>query len=159
HSQILELAKSLNFDEIITVGPHFKEVNASGIAFLTTQDLINYLTENEIVKSDARLLEGLSQSLRANNHPHSIGVTWTTDAPFRETKSQVSAYQNRGILAVDMEAAAVLAVAESNSRSGLAAFSISDSLADGKWSMSKDLMPAQNGLFILFESLMDFLSK
>lgn len=48
HSQILELAKSLNFDEIITVGPHFKEVNASGLAFLTTQDLINYLTENDI---------------------------------------------------------------------------------------------------------------
>ncbi len=48
HSQILELAKSLNFDEIITVGPHFKEVNASGVAFLTTQDLIHYLTENEI---------------------------------------------------------------------------------------------------------------
>jgi UDP-N-acetylmuramoyl-tripeptide--D-alanyl-D-alanine ligase len=48
HSQILELAKSLNFDEIITVGPHFKEVNASGVAYLTTQDLINYLTGNEI---------------------------------------------------------------------------------------------------------------
>ncbi len=48
HSQILELAKSLNFDEIITVGQHFKEVNASGVAFLTTQDLINYLTENDI---------------------------------------------------------------------------------------------------------------
>ena len=48
HSQILELAKSLNFDEIITVGPHFKEVNASGVAFLTTQDLINYLTGNDI---------------------------------------------------------------------------------------------------------------
>lgn len=48
HSQILELAKSLNFDEIITVGPHFKEVNASGIAFLTTQDLIHYLNENEV---------------------------------------------------------------------------------------------------------------
>ena len=48
HSQILELAESLNFDEIITVGPHFKEVNVSGVAFLTTQDLIHYLTENEI---------------------------------------------------------------------------------------------------------------
>ena len=48
HSQILELAKSLNFNEIITVGPHFKEVNVSGVAFLTTQDLIHYLTENEI---------------------------------------------------------------------------------------------------------------
>ena len=46
--RILELAKSLNFDEIITVGPHFKEVNASGVAFLTTQDLINYLTGNDI---------------------------------------------------------------------------------------------------------------
>ena len=48
HSQILELAKSLGFDETITVGPHFKEVNTSGVAFLTTQDLIHFLTENEI---------------------------------------------------------------------------------------------------------------
>ncbi|MBX3038468.1 MAG: nucleoside phosphorylase [Anaerolineales bacterium] len=119
----------------------------------------HYLHKNEIVESNTKLLEGFSQSLHAKSHAHSIGVTWTTDVPFREMKSQVNAYQNRGILAVDMEAAAMLSVAESNSRSGLAAFSISDSLADGKWSMLKDLSPAQNGLFILFEALIDFLSK
>jgi uridine phosphorylase len=119
----------------------------------------NYLPESEIVESDAKLLDGLSKSLSVKNHMHSIGVTWTTDAPFREMKGEVIAYQNKGVLAVDMEAAAMLAVTELNSRSGLAAFSIADSLANGKWIMTKDLRPAQEGLFILFESVVDFLSK
>lgn len=119
----------------------------------------HYLPESEIVESDTKLLDDLSESLSAKNHPHSSGITWTTDAPFREMKSQVNAYQSRGILAVDMEAAAMLSVAESNSRLGLAAFSISDSLADGKWSMPKDLTHTHNGLLILFESVLASLAK
>lgn len=118
----------------------------------------HYLPENEIVESNVVLLAGLSEALSAKKHLHSTGITWTTDAPFREMKSEVNAYQNRGVLAVDMEAAAMLAVAEANHKSGLAAFSITDSLANGNWVMSKDLSPARNGLFILLDSLVDFLS-
>ena len=117
----------------------------------------HYLPESEIVESSSEILAGLSQSLTAKKHLYSSGVTWTTDAPFKEMKSEVLAYQNRGVLAVDMEAAAMLAVARANHRSGLAAFSVTDSLADGKWVMPKDLSPAREGLFILFESALDSL--
>lgn len=48
HQQILDLAKSLNFDKIITVGTHFKDINTSGISFLSTQDLIDYLIDNQL---------------------------------------------------------------------------------------------------------------
>lgn len=48
HLQILELAKSLNFDEIITVGPHFKAVNPDGLSYLSTDDLVEYLQNNTI---------------------------------------------------------------------------------------------------------------
>ena len=40
-----------------------------------------------------------------------IGASWTTDAPFRETKEAITAAKAKGILAVEMEAAALYALA------------------------------------------------
>lgn len=40
------------------------------------------------------------------------GASWTTDAPFRETKTAIEAAQRREILCVEMEAAALYAMAE-----------------------------------------------
>lgn len=44
------------------------------------------------------------------------GSTWTTDAPFRETATTIAARQAEGILAVEMEAAALYAFAKARSR-------------------------------------------
>ncbi len=43
-----------------------------------------------------------------------LGATWTTDAPFRETASAIEKCRALGILAVEMEAAALYAFAEAN---------------------------------------------
>jgi len=42
--------------------------------------------------------------------------TWTTDAPFRETEAAIAAAQARGIVAVEMEAAALYAFARAQGR-------------------------------------------
>lgn len=55
HQQIFRLANDLSFDQIITVGPHFKEINASDLAFLTTQELIEYLKINPITSKNILL--------------------------------------------------------------------------------------------------------
>jgi len=68
-------------------------------------------------------------------------------------------HQREGVLAVDMEAAAMLAVAESNQRSAVALFSIADQLSGGEWRMANDLQPAQKGLSILFDTALEFLSQ
>ncbi len=117
----------------------------------------HYLPLAETVESSEKMAQGVSAILTKQNHPHSSGLTWTTDAPFRELRKDVLVYQNRGVLAVDMEAAAILAVAKSNRLPALATFSIADTLANGIWSMSKDLRPAQFGLSILFESVLEYL--
>jgi uridine phosphorylase len=44
------------------------------------------------------------------------GPTWTTDAPFRETETAIAAARARGILAVEMEAAALYAFAKARGR-------------------------------------------
>lgn len=43
HQAIIDFAKSCNFDEIVTVGPHFKSVYQSVNAFLNTSELIERL--------------------------------------------------------------------------------------------------------------------
>ena len=40
------------------------------------------------------------------------GASWTTDAPFRETEEMIDLCRKQGILAVEMEAAALYALAE-----------------------------------------------
>lgn len=48
-----------------------------------------------------------------NSHvPLYIGASWTTDAPFRETEEMITACRKKGILTVEMEAAALYALAE-----------------------------------------------
>jgi purine-nucleoside phosphorylase len=44
------------------------------------------------------------------------GATWTTDAPFRETAEAITAMQEKKLVAVEMEAAALYAFAEARRR-------------------------------------------
>ncbi|MCT2561703.1 UDP-N-acetylmuramoyl-tripeptide--D-alanyl-D-alanine ligase [Chryseobacterium herbae] len=57
HQNILDLALELNFDQIITVGKHFKTVNPSALSFDNTAELIEYLQQNKI-QSENILLKG-----------------------------------------------------------------------------------------------------
>ncbi|SDQ67945.1 UDP-N-acetylmuramoyl-tripeptide--D-alanyl-D-alanine ligase [Chryseobacterium soldanellicola] len=57
HQNILNLAQDLGFDEIITVGIHFKDVNFSKNSFENTIELIEYLKLNKINSANI-LLKG-----------------------------------------------------------------------------------------------------
>ncbi|MEF8841719.1 MAG: phosphorylase [Haloarculaceae archaeon] len=56
------------------------------------------------------------------------GPTWTTDAPFRETRAEVERYAAEGVLTVEMEAAAAFVVAADCEAEATAAFVPSDYL-------------------------------
>jgi purine-nucleoside phosphorylase len=45
-----------------------------------------------------------------------MGASWTTDAPFRETAEALAACRAKGILAVEMEAAALYALASAKQK-------------------------------------------
>lgn len=48
-----------------------------------------------------------------------VGASWTTDAPFRETADAIASARAKGLLAVEMEAAALYAFARSKNRAVL----------------------------------------
>lgn len=117
----------------------------------------HYLPPEPVVDSSLEMVRGLSETLMKQNQLYSIGTTWTTDAPFRELRSTVLEHQRAGVLAVDMEAAALLSVARSKNLSAVAAFSIADQLSGGQWRMTNDLRPAQEGLSVLFDAIYEYL--
>jgi purine-nucleoside phosphorylase len=53
----------------------------------------------------------LRPSSQRRGSPVARGSVWTTDAPFRETASGIERHRSTGILAVEMEAAALYAFA------------------------------------------------
>ena len=119
----------------------------------------HYLPLNRIVDSSPELTKGINQVLATQNHSHHLGNTWTTDAQYREMRRDVMEHQQQGVFAVDLEAAAMLAVATANQRSGVALFSIADQLSGGEWRMVSDLRPAQKGLSVLFDAVFEYLTN
>ncbi len=119
----------------------------------------HYLHQAPTVESSEAPTRGISDVLARQGSPHTLGITWTTDAPFRELRKDVLEHQQQGVLAVDMEAAAMLAVTKANHLSGAAMFAIADQLSGGEWRMARDLHPAQKGLAVLFEAAMKYLTE
>ena len=67
----------------------------------------HYAAPAEFADADPRLVEAASKALRLAGLRAEVGASWTTDAPFRETAGAIAAARRKGILAVEMEAAAL----------------------------------------------------
>lgn len=76
----------------------------------------HYLPPSEYSEADADLLERIAARLETIGEPVERGATWTTDAPYRETAGAIAAAREKGILAVEMEAAALYAFARARNR-------------------------------------------
>lgn len=71
----------------------------------------HYLPPSDYSHVHAGLAERIAEGLSDIGEPVERGATWTTDAPFRETAVAIETARERGILAVEMEAAALYAFA------------------------------------------------
>jgi uridine phosphorylase len=76
----------------------------------------HYLPPSDFAAIDKSLLEHLDSCFAGLSTPVYRGATWTTDAPFRETALAIEQAQAAGILAVEMEAAALYAFANARSK-------------------------------------------
>ncbi|HEY2528799.1 MAG TPA: nucleoside phosphorylase [Xanthobacteraceae bacterium] len=72
----------------------------------------HYLPPSEYSAADPRLVNLAREALTTAGIAMQVGATWTTDAPFRETQCAIDAAAESGMLAVEMEAAALYAFAK-----------------------------------------------
>lgn len=76
----------------------------------------HYLPPSDYSFLSADIRRRLDGVFEEDGIPVHVGSTWTTDAPFRETETAIDAAHDEGILAVEMEAAALYAFAEAREK-------------------------------------------
>jgi uridine phosphorylase len=79
----------------------------------------HYLPASAYAEEDPALIATVTEALTGAGEPVERGATWTTDAPYRETAAAIKAAREQGILAVEMEAAALYAFAQARGKAVL----------------------------------------
>ncbi|MEK6819023.1 MAG: nucleoside phosphorylase [Nanoarchaeota archaeon] len=93
----------------------------------------HYLAKEKYSYPHKELTQKLKSTLIKEKIAFSEGITWTIDAPYRETKVEVEYYAKKGVSTVEMEASALFAVAKYRKVKIASAFVVSDFLGK-KWS-------------------------
>ena len=89
----------------------------------------HYLPPAEFSEADPALVEAAMNALDHGDLPVYRGAAWTTDAPFRETAEAIERSRARGVLAVEMEAAALYAFAQARGRPVLCLAHVTNQMA------------------------------
>jgi uridine phosphorylase len=72
----------------------------------------HYLPPDREVTANESGVNALVNTLNNQGIPCRVGKTWTTDAPYRETLNKIARRRGEGCLTVEMESAALMAVAQ-----------------------------------------------
>ena len=112
----------------------------------------HYLPLAKYSEAHIGITKRIKNALRENDEKAvHAGSVWTTDAPYREIKKQVRAYQAEGVLAVEMEAAALFAAAKCRGVELGVVLTIGDSLADLTWEPHFLSKPVQDKVQTIYE--------
>lgn len=89
----------------------------------------HYIAPSEFSEGPSQLLASLHGAFDALSVPVMRGATWTTDAPYRETPTTIAAMKEKGLHAVEMEAAALYAFAYARKRAVLCFAHVTNQMA------------------------------
>jgi uridine phosphorylase len=71
----------------------------------------HYLPPSRIVSAEPAVVSKLEDVLKKHQLAYRVGLNWTTDAPYRETRRKIAKRKAEGCLTVEMEFASMLSVA------------------------------------------------
>jgi uridine phosphorylase len=95
---------------------------------------LHYLRKSmDIVPPSDLILQKTRQTLESARMTYHEGLVWTTDAAFRETREAVLSFQEKGLLAVEMELSALLSVGMFHDVNVSALLVVSDELSSLTW--------------------------
>jgi uridine phosphorylase len=119
----------------------------------------HYLPPKKYVDADPTLVEKLVTALQSRGVPPSTGTTWTTDAPYRETRAEVQQYQNEGVKVVEMESSGLFTIGQVRSVQTASVVVVMDSLATLEWKVPERLDDIMHSLEVVYQASIDVLSE
>ncbi|MCL4393412.1 MAG: nucleoside phosphorylase [Chloroflexi bacterium] len=102
--------------------------------------------------ASSAVTSAITRRLSSANVPFEVGSSWTTDAPYRETRGEVERYRREGVKAVEMESAALFAVGQCLGVAVGAAFSIGDIFDGTRWRLDSSERAAERSLRTLLDA-------
>ena len=93
----------------------------------------HYLPASREVQAHDAGVAALKATLDRHGVQYRVGKTWTTDAPYRETPAKIALRKNEGCVAVEMEAASLMAVAQYRGVTLGQVLYGGDDLSGGEW--------------------------
>jgi purine-nucleoside phosphorylase len=95
---------------------------------------------SEFSDADTDLVAAMENAFEGLTEPVERGATWTTDAPYRETAEAIAAAREKGLLAVEMEAAGLYAFAQARGRDVICFAHVTNQMAqiDGDFEKGQD---------------------
>jgi len=97
----------------------------------------HYAAPAEFAHADADLVVTAVAALRRAGLRIEVGASWTTDAPFRETTAAIAAARAKGVLAVEMEAAALYTFARARRASVLCLAHVTNTMGQAELDFEK----------------------
>ena len=119
----------------------------------------HYLPPGKYVDADAALVEKLVRAIQSRGANSTIGATWTTDAPYRETRKEVKQYQSEGVKVVEMESSGLFAVGQVRGVQTASVVVVMDSLATFEWKAPERLDGIVHSLELVYQAAIDVLGE
>jgi uridine phosphorylase len=119
----------------------------------------HYLPPSRYVCASETLVDRLANALHGLGSSCTVGATWTTDAPYRETLEEVRQYQSEGVQVVEMESAGLFAIGQVRGIQTASVVVIMDSLAGLRWEVPDDLNPIQKALETVYAASIRVLNE
>jgi uridine phosphorylase len=117
----------------------------------------HYLEPAKYAFPGKELTEKLKKTLEEKGIKAGCAPVWTTDAPYRETVEEIQQYRREGVMAAEMEAAAVFCAAQRLGMQAAAAFVISDDLSQPEWRPCFGGKAVAQSMETLFNAVLDCL--
>lgn len=112
----------------------------------------HYIEASKYIHAPRRMINLLQDLLKQANTQYHIGSTWTTDGFYRQTSLEIQHFQQEGVLAVEMETAALFAIAHVHQIDLGAMVVISDSHTQLEWEPHLEDKKVESSLHSLFET-------
>lgn len=93
----------------------------------------HYKKSSRMIPLNKKYKEELKEILKEFGYSYQEGITWTTDAFYRETPKKVEARRKEGAITVEMESSALQAVADFRGFDFVTFFYAGDNLSTDKW--------------------------
>jgi uridine phosphorylase len=119
----------------------------------------HYLPTEKYIQADGKLVEQLAEAIRARGNQCTLGTTWTTDAPYRETREEVQQYQSEGVKTVEMESAGLFTAGQVRNIPAASVVVVMDSLATYQWQAPERLDNIQRSLEVVYAAAIDVLKQ